>query len=253
MRVNDAVWHDGSIVAEYANRVLRPPEVLVLVRHADRFAGRVLEVGCGAGRLTGYLVQLGRDVTGIDVSPAMVEYCRTTYPRGTFEVRDLRDLSGFEDGGFDVVFASFNVIDVLDDTERRATLREFRRVLAPDGLLIFSSHNRTVAPKVRTPVEYLRGGGVRRVARGLPRLPRSLRNRRRLAPLQRSEDGYELVNDEAHEYSLLMYYVTRDDQERQLADEGLSLLECLDGDGEPVAPGEAAAGYSELHYVARPA
>ena len=44
-------------------------------------------------------------------------------------------------GSFDSIFASFNVIDVLDDTARREFLSDMRARLTPAGLIIFSSHN----------------------------------------------------------------------------------------------------------------
>lgn len=251
--MNDELWQRPDLVAVYASRTLRPPEALLLARYRDDLAGRVLELGCGAGRLTGYLAQLGGDAHGVDVSPAMVDYCRRRYPRARFEVRDLRDLGAYGDASFDAVWASFNVLDVLDDGDRRAVLQEVRRMLAPQGLLLMSSHNRAHVPFVPPPLRWVRSRDPVRFARRAARLPRALRNHRRLRALQREEDGYALVNDEAHDYSLLLYYVTRDAQERQLAEVGFSLVECLDGDGEPVPPGEDAARWPELHYAARPA
>jgi hypothetical protein len=76
-------------------------------------------------------------------------------------------------------------------------------------------------------------------------------NRRRLRPYERQEEGYAIVNDEAHDFGLLHYYIDRDAQERQLADAGLDLIECIDRNGRSVAPGDHAADSSELYYVAR--
>jgi hypothetical protein len=82
------------------------------------------------------------------------------------------------------------------------------------------------------------------------RLPLRLRNRRRLRSLQRAEPGYALVNDEAHDFSVLHYYISPDAQRRQLAEHGFELMECLDLDGREVAEGAAARSCPELHYVA---
>jgi hypothetical protein len=82
------------------------------------------------------------------------------------------------------------------------------------------------------------------------RLPRSIANHRRLAPLQRFEEGYAIVNDVAHDHSLLHYYIGRDGQERQLAAHGFRMLECLDLEGRTVEAGETAFGCHELHYAA---
>ena len=52
---NDQLWGRKGLVQAYATRELRPVEVLLLVRYQAALSGRVLELGCGAGRLTGYL------------------------------------------------------------------------------------------------------------------------------------------------------------------------------------------------------
>ncbi|MGP8242441.1 MAG: class I SAM-dependent methyltransferase [Solirubrobacteraceae bacterium] len=245
-RLNAELWARGDFVEFYATRDLRPVEATLMDRHRDALAGRVLELGCGAGRLTGHLCELAQIVHGVDISPAMVAYCRHTYMKATFSEGDLRDLSRFESGSFDVVVAPFNVLDVLGDAERRRVLDEIRRVVVVGGLLIMSSHNRGYEPWISATIRlYL--GSLRRPTR----LPRRLRNRRRLRPLQRTEDDYAILNDEAHDFSVLHYYISRDAQERQLAEQGFELLECLDLDGLHVPASAAAPRCPELHYVAR--
>jgi hypothetical protein len=72
-----------------------------------------------------------------------------------------------------------------------------------------------------------------------------------LAILQTRGPDYAIINDTAHDYALLHYYIRRDDQARQLAETGYELLECLDADGCPVGPGVPHPD-PWLHYVARP-
>ncbi len=248
--VNDAGWSRPRLVRTYANRELRPAEVMILVRHRDALAGRVLELGCGAGRITGYLLDIAQGVHAVDILPAMVEHCRRTYPAGTFALGDLRDLSGFADASFGAVVAGFNLIDVLSDEQRRGFLRSVARILGPRGLLVFSSHNRAAAPLLRTPGQVVEHDPVTS-AINIVRLPRRMRNRRRLLPLERVEPDHAILNDVANDYSLLHYYIGRDAQETQLADAGFDLVECLDLDGREVRRGQTAAQCSELHYVAR--
>ena len=248
--INAAFWQRGNEVAAYANRNLSPAEVMILVRYRDAFAGRILELGCGAGRLTGYILALGGDVLGTDISQAMVEYCRRTYPGGSFRVLDLRDLTSLDDR-YDVVVAGNNLLDVLDDQARRSALAEIRRLLEDGRLAVLSSHNRAFASQVPSPLTAVRGAGKLHALARLTRVPRWISNRRRLRPHERQEDGYAIVNDEAHDFGLLHYYIDRDAQARQLAEAGLVLVECIDRDGAAVGPGEHAAGSSELYYVAR--
>jgi SAM-dependent methyltransferase len=181
----------------------------------------------------------------------MVDYCRSRYPRGTFRKRDLRDVASLGNGKFDIVVAAYNTLDVLSDKERGAVLDGIRAILPDDGLLIFSSHNRAYARRLTEPMQ-LRGRGVRLLVATAIRLPRWRRNRRRVLPFEHVEGAYAVLNDVSHDFSALHYYISREAQQRQLAQHGFELLECLDLDGQCVEPGEKAADYSELHYVARP-
>jgi SAM-dependent methyltransferase len=238
--------------------------VLLLTRYRDRFAGRVVEIGCGGGRLLGYLVRLARRAEGIDVSPAMVRYCRAAFPEAAVTQGDLRALDSCLEGSFDVVLASDNILDILDDRERRRVLSEIgERYLIDGGLLVFSTHNLAYmdAPPPASP-DHGRVGRARSLvrkaldtspaaaARGLARRRRERINRQRLAPLQYRAADHAVLNDEAHEYGLLHYYIRRGDQQRQLESLGFALIECLELDGAAVPDGRDGVGPS-LYYVAR--
>lgn len=248
-RANEGLWNRTDLVKEYATRDLRPVEVMLLIRYREALSGRVLELGCGAGRLTGYIAELASATHGVDVASAMVEYCRDTYPRATFSEGDLRDFSAFEPGSFDVVVAAFDVIDVLGDTERRAVLNQIREVLAPGGRLLMSTHNRDYAARLADPLR-LRRRGPRRAAITLVRTPRWRYNRHRLLAFERDEPGYAVLNDISHDFSALHYYIWRDAQERQFNEHGFELVECLDLDGRRVDHDHDAPDCPELHYVA---
>lgn len=249
-RANAAVWRRMPASGPYTSRELRPVEVILLARWSGALGGRVLELGCGAGRLTGYLAELAERVTAIDMSRDMVQRCRAACPGVDVREGDLRDLSGHADRSYDAVVAGWNVADVLGDGERRRLLAEVHRLLEPEGLLILSSHNRGHLPRMAPPT-HVRTDHPLRLAADLVRMPRRLRNHRRLAALERDLPSHALVNDSAHDYTLLHYYVSRDAQQRQFEQAGFELLECRDLDGRLVGPGDDAADCSELHYVAR--
>lgn len=248
--LNGRLWAAADLVGHYSNRVLRAVEVILLVRHREALGGRVLELGCGGGRLSGYLIDIADSFHGLDISPAMVAHCRGAYPGGGFEQGDLRDLSRYANGSFDVVFASFNVLDILDDAERRRVLGEVRRMLCAGGLLMMSSHNLAYAPRIPRPTQ-LRSRNPLRMAQQLVEMPRQVRNWRATVPLQSSAADHAILVDEALDYAVLHYYIGRDAQQRQLDALGFTLLECLDLDGRLVPPGQDAASHPELHYVAR--
>jgi SAM-dependent methyltransferase len=247
---NVSVWRDGNFVSQYISSELQPAESLLLERYGRELRGEVLELGCGAGRLTGHLISLGGSVHGIDVSPAMVAYCRAHYPSGTFSVADLRDLSALQAQSLDAVVATNNILDILDDAERRRVLREIRRILKPAGLLWMSSHNRDFLPNLRSPTD-VSGRNLVRSAGKLVLMPWRMYNRRRLLSLQRFERDYAIVNDEAHHFRLLHYYVSPPAQERQLADEGLQVIGCLCSDGREISVNDVVGDCVEMHYLAR--
>lgn len=260
--INAHFWKTHNRVAEYATRALRPVEILVIARYHQALSGRVLEAGCGAGRVLGYLAAVGREVHGIDISPAMVDYCRHAYPQATVRVGDLGALTESVDGRYDAVVAADNVLDVFEDADRRRVLGEMRTVLTPDGILIFSSHNLAYAngePDATGPQPNAARSRLAKLVQLSPaglasialRTPTRVRNRLRLAPLQHRADDHAILNDVEGDYAVLHYYIGRDEQERQLSEAGLVLVECLDVQGRFVPSGEVGYG-PWLHYIARP-
>lgn len=105
-----------------------------LVR-ADR-AGSVADVGCGEGRVTAHLRDLGLDVFGIDLSPGMLAVARRAHPDVRFEVGSMLALD-LPDGVLAGVVAYYSTVHVPDDLLPVA-LAEFCRVLAPGGYLLLA-------------------------------------------------------------------------------------------------------------------
>ena len=103
-------------------------------------AGRdVLDAGCGAGWYAERLVEAGARVTGIDASARMVDHARARLgDRAALRVADLAAPLPFSDGSFDLVLSAL-VLHYLADIV--PTMREFRRVLRPEGTLVFSTHH----------------------------------------------------------------------------------------------------------------
>lgn len=100
----------------------------------------VLDLGCGTGRDLGYLARKGYRCVGIDQSEAMVHYARTTYPRVTATVGDLREFSVGE--RFDaIVCLDSSLLYCHTDDELESCLRSCRDHLHPGGLLIAEMRN----------------------------------------------------------------------------------------------------------------
>lgn len=236
---------------------LLPAETAIIARHRATVAGRpILDIGVGGGRTTEGLLQVSRDYVGADYSAAMVERCRARFPGVRFETADVRDLSRFADGSFGLVVFSYNGISALDHGDRLRALREMRRVTAPDGLAVFSAHNRN-SPQagpwslqhLPPPADWLRSPvpSLRQAAKYPLGIWNSFANRRHA----RSEADYAIVNDEAGCYGLMSYVITVDRQLAQLRGVGLAPVEAVGLDGRILRPDEHGTRESWIYYVCR--
>lgn len=254
--VNRKVYSSTRLVSVYAQGGLTPAELAFFGRYGDRLDdARILELGCGAGRLTEALLERSDNVTGIDVSAAMIDYCQQRFDNGSFAVFDLRDLSAYDGECFDVVIAGANVLDAVPHEDRIATLASIRRIVRESGLFYFSSHNRNSTsalagaahgPRMR------RAAGPYRQARAAAAYLVSRVNHRRLARHQEFRPDYAILNDGAHYWGLLHYYIDRESQDRQLAQAGFELMETFGPDGSLLSDTADDSVYTELHYVAGP-
>lgn len=98
--------------------------------------GPVADLGCGPGRITGHLAELGLDVSGIDLSPGMVEVARREHPGIPFSVGSMLDLP-FGEAELAGALAWYSIIHIPQD-EQDALFREFARVVRPGGRLVLA-------------------------------------------------------------------------------------------------------------------
>ncbi|MFE9424966.1 class I SAM-dependent methyltransferase [Kitasatospora sp. NPDC006697] len=132
-----------AIAADYTARFADIPDIKPLdramltvftdlTRAAD--LGPVADLGCGPGRLTRLLSELGLDAFGIDLSPQMIAQARQAHPGLHFEVGSITDLH-LPDNSVGGILAWYSLIHLPDDQLPRA-LAEFHRVLIPGGELL---------------------------------------------------------------------------------------------------------------------
>jgi SAM-dependent methyltransferase len=96
----------------------------------------LLDVGCGTGKSFLPLLRRGYDVTGCDISPAMLARARRKAPRARLFEADMRMLPTL--GSFDLVTCLDDALNyLLEDDDLRAALQGIRGNLAPAGLTLF--------------------------------------------------------------------------------------------------------------------
>jgi len=98
--------------------------------------GRILEAGCGAGRILRHFHQKGCDIHGIDYIPEAVEKLRLADPTLSVSVGDVTAL-GFPDASFDCVLA-FGLYHNFDGPAVMDALRETARCMKPGAVLCAS-------------------------------------------------------------------------------------------------------------------
>ncbi|GIF17568.1 SAM-dependent methyltransferase [Actinoplanes tereljensis] len=93
---------------------------------------RILDAGCGPGRVGGHLAAAGHEVVGVDLDPELIAAAKADHPGATWLVGDLAELK-LEPPGFDVIVCAGNVMTFLAPSTRAEVLRNFAAHLAPDG------------------------------------------------------------------------------------------------------------------------
>lgn len=248
--VNERVYFAPGVERCYRSRVLTPVETTALVKYRAAFVNRdVLDIGVGTGRTTLHLQPMAHRYEGIDYSPVMVRHMRAAMPGAAVRQIDMRDLSAFDEAGFDTVFATGDVLDTVSHADRLRTLREAARVLRPGGLFMFSSHNLACRRAGHFPTLGVSAHPVAQ-ARHVARWLRQLANHARIARLRQARDGHALLNDAGHDFACLHYYVDPAAQRRQLVDAGFELIDVIDASGHCVGADDACPESPSLMFVA---
>ncbi|MFX0205614.1 MAG: class I SAM-dependent methyltransferase [Candidatus Hodarchaeota archaeon] len=98
---------------------------------------RVIDFGCGTGRSTRFIQELGfTDTIGIDIAEDMIKKARQLDPKGDYRLVKSGDLSQFADNSFDLVLSVFTFDNIPTMAEKVKILREFGRLLKNNGRII---------------------------------------------------------------------------------------------------------------------
>ena len=100
---------------------------------------RVLDAGCGTGRVGGELARRGHTVVGVDVDPVLVEAAVADHPDGRWLVGDLAELdlpAAGIDEGFDVIVCAGNVVTFVAPGTEVTVLERMAAHLREGGRLV---------------------------------------------------------------------------------------------------------------------
>lgn len=107
----------------------------------ERVEGKwVLDVGCGSGTIVKRLLKKGKSVIGVDIGKQFLSFCQSRYRDAIFCGADAQYLP-FSDNCFDAIVCS-EVIEHLNNPEE--SLKEFERILRPNGELVITTPNISV-------------------------------------------------------------------------------------------------------------
>ena len=104
-------------------------------------AGRILDIGCGAGRHSLYLQEKGFDVTGIDISPGAVKVCKLRGLKKAL-VRPITDVDKFKPNSFDTILMLGNNFGLFGSAKKaKLLLQKLYRITSPDAQIIAGTRN----------------------------------------------------------------------------------------------------------------
>lgn len=119
-------------------------EIKRLFRSLDRLevslsTSKALDFGCGIGRLTQALAAHFDEVTGVDIAPSMIGLANKynkNKAKCHFILNERDDLSVFPSDSYDLIYTNITLQHMAPQYALNY-LREFGRILAPDGILVF--------------------------------------------------------------------------------------------------------------------
>jgi SAM-dependent methyltransferase len=213
---------------------IHPTEAVILERLLPAIKDTaLLDIGIGGGRTTKFLLDISRDYTGIDYTPACIDAAKRKYPEANLVCRDAQDLSIFPNEGFRFILFSLNGIDYVRHEGRLRILQEVFRVLQPGGFFMFSTHNRDYRHFNKLPWQEgakFNLNFFKNCLYTLAFLPKHFRMRKH----EIHTDAYAIVNDNAHGFSLMSYYIGIAEQRARLGATGFVNLEAYDLEGRKV-------------------
>ncbi len=148
--VSRAVWeyaHDSATAENYDANLVGTPmldaDLKFVFEHIDE-ASRVIDLGCGTGRVAIPLAEAGHHVVGVDLSEPMLRVARGKLDSSNAKWinANIVDMGAFRDATFDVALCLFSTLGMIAGVEARARVAaEACRLLRPGGRFLLHVHH----------------------------------------------------------------------------------------------------------------
>src|SRR5262249_4261352 len=138
--VDRGLWdylHAADMIAGYDEQMRASHLARADIAYCDRVfsvPGKLLDLGCGTGRLCAHFAGKGFECVGVDLSEEMLAKARANTPSATFVNANLVELAELPDKSFDYAACLFSTLGMVRGAENRAkVLANTFRVLKPGG------------------------------------------------------------------------------------------------------------------------
>lgn len=111
---------------------------------------RILDWGCGCGRLSRHFSKTSVDFFGVDIDKDNIQWCQNNFPFGTFEVISDRPPTHLPPNSFNLVIG-ISIFTHLKEFDQNIWLEELRRITAPCGVLLLTVLGKTAAFRAKLP------------------------------------------------------------------------------------------------------
>jgi SAM-dependent methyltransferase len=132
----DTTRADAYAQLEFANTYFLAYRDLPAIVREHVLGTRALDFGCGTGRSTRFVRQLGFDVVGVDIAPEMIAKAREIDRRGDYRLVKDDNLSEFQTGAFDLVLSLFTFDNIPGFETKVRLFHDLAALLSASGKMI---------------------------------------------------------------------------------------------------------------------
>jgi SAM-dependent methyltransferase len=248
---NVSIYSLKGIAPYYAREPLFPPEIQIFIKHKSEFTDKtVLDIGVGTGRTSKYLAPFCKRYVGIELNKDMLDLFSENLPQIELVQCDMREFYKLNKDKFDFVLGPYSAFDALNHVDRVKMFHNLHAMMQPNGMFAFATHNLNWKGVGSTPQLERAKDPVRLFKNMLAHL-KCVKNHNRMKPMQEHHETYAILNDISHEWLALLYYISREEQTKQLYEAGFELLEVYDRDGVLLEKGADDSHCAVLYYVCR--